>query len=155
MPPLRERKDDLPLLVEHILEEYHRKHTQFENELSSEALVGQTMLPVDLTQALYLYDWPGNVRELQNLLQRYLATRDLPAILSLLGSSGRAPSMPATVSVRKGLLLRDAVQAFEKQMIADTLKCTRYHIGHAAELLGLPRITLHRKIKKYQLKTKA
>jgi transcriptional regulator with PAS, ATPase and Fis domain len=154
VPPLRDRKDDLPLLIEHILEEYHHKHSQLQEDPSLEIPTTQTMLPVDLVQALYMYDWPGNVRELQNLLQRYLATQDLPTTLSLLGASGHVRSITENLPAPDGLPLREAVESFERHMIANTLERTRYHIGNAAELLGVPRITLHRKIKKHQIKTK-
>ncbi len=154
VPPLRERKDDLPLLIEHILQEYHHKHNQFQDDHAPDLPTSPTMLPVELVQALYLYDWPGNVRELQNLLQRYVATQDLPAILTLLGSAGHVRAIPQGIPDQGELALREAVEAFEKRLIADVLERTHYHIGKAAELLGVPRLTLHRKIKKYQLKKK-
>jgi two-component system C4-dicarboxylate transport response regulator DctD len=112
------------------------------------------MLPGEIVQALYTYEWPGNVRELQNVLQRYLVTQDINAILSLLGSSPPPYTMPEIATAPGSLSLPEAVRAFEKQMIADMLNRNHYHITRTAEMLGIPRITLHRKIKKHRLRTK-
>ena len=113
----------------------------------------QTMLPNELLQALYMYDWPGNVRELQNILKRYLATRDMKTILSLLGSSPRVMAESLIPDGNHSRLL-DAMEAFEKQHIVDMLARNQYHITKTAEMLGIHRITLHNKIKKHHIRTK-
>lgn len=154
VPALRERKDDLPLLIEHILDDYRQKQIQFQGNAPQELPISQTMLPGELMQVFYTYDWPGNVRELQNVVQRYLATHDVPAILALLGRSRGVRPLPETFPVQTNLSLSATVQAFEKQVIVDMLTRNQHHIGRTAEMLGVPRLTLHRKIKKYQLKTK-
>jgi transcriptional regulator with PAS, ATPase and Fis domain len=154
VPALRERKDDLPLLLEHILEDYRQKQMQLQGNSPQELPVSQTMLPGELVQVFYTYNWPGNVRELQNVVQRYLATQDAPAILALLGRSGGSRLIPEAFPVQVKLSLSETVQAFEKQVIADMLARNQHHIGRTADMLGIPRLTLHRKIKKYQLKTK-
>ena len=154
VPALRERKDDLPLLIEHILEDYCQKQRQLQGNLSQELPENQAMLPGELVQVFYTYDWPGNVRELQNVVQRYLATQDAPAILTLLGRSGGSRLLPEAPPIQTNRSLPETVQAFEKQMIADMLARNQYHIGRTAEMLSIPRLTLHRKIKKYQLNTK-
>jgi PAS domain S-box-containing protein len=154
VPALRERKDDLPLLLEHILEDYRQKQMQLQGNSPQELPVSQTMLPGELVQVFYTYNWPGNVRELQNVVQRSLATQDAPAILALLGRSGGSRLIPEAFPVQVKLSLSETVQAFEKQVIADMLARNQHHIGRTADMLGIPRLTLHRKIKKYQLKTK-
>ena len=88
------------------------------------------------------------------MLQRYLVTQDINAILSLLGTSTPPYSISEITTTPNDFTLPEAVQAFEKQMIADMLDRNHYHITRTAEILGIPRITLHRKIKKYRLKTK-
>ncbi|GAK60693.1 PAS modulated sigma54 specific transcriptional regulator, Fis family [Candidatus Vecturithrix granuli] len=153
VPPLRDRKEDLPLLIEHILEEYREKQAQVQGSAPADLPADQTMLPAELVQALYASDWPGNVRELQNVLQRYLVTRNLEAVLPLLGvaASPRAATpfllhpepLPST--------LPEAVQLLEKRMITHTLAQTEHRIGKTAEKLGMPLRTLQYKIKKYQL----
>ncbi|GAK58935.1 PAS modulated sigma54 specific transcriptional regulator, Fis family [Candidatus Vecturithrix granuli] len=153
VPALRERKDDVPLLIEHILEDYCQKHLQIQSSVPQELPVSQAMLPGELVQVFYTYDWPGNVRELQNVVQRYLATQDAPAILALLGSSRGFRPISETRPALSNLSLPETVQAFEKQVIADMLSHNQYHIGRTADMLGIPRLTLYRKIKKYQLKT--
>ncbi len=148
--PLRDRKEDLSFLIEHILEEYRKKQTLVQGcHISQNFPTDQTMLPPELVQALYDYDWPGNVRELQNVLQRYLVTRDLHAVLSLLGAS----VSPRTISHAENLppTLPEAVQTLEQRMIAQMLAHTQHRIGKTAEKLGMPVRTLQYKIKKYHL----
>jgi len=154
IPPLRDRKDDLPLLIEHILETYRQKQAQIQGQASRALPANQAMLPGELVQALYRYDWPGNVRELQNILQRYLATQDTEAILALLGAAPHERLIPARAMARGEMTLSAAVETFEKQVIADALAQNHYHVTKTAEILGVPRITLHRKIKKHRLPVK-
>jgi PAS domain S-box-containing protein len=152
VPPLRERRDDLPLLIEHILEQYCQKQSAMHGSVPQDLPIDQTMLPGALVQGLYAYHWPGNVRELQNVLQRYLATRDLNAISSLLGISTRSHSMLETSIASDNLTLPEAVRIFEKQIIADLWERNYYHTAKTARMLGIPRRTLAYKIKQYQLK---
>jgi transcriptional regulator with PAS, ATPase and Fis domain len=147
--PLRERKDDLALLIEHILEEYRQKQAHVQGNILPDLPTDQTMLPAELVQALYAYEWPGNIRELQNVLQRYLVTRDSGAVLALLGTH----TASRAVSYAENLppTLPEAVQTLEKRMITHTLTQTQNRIGKTAEKLGMPVRTLQYKIKKYQL----
>lgn len=151
--PLRERKEDLGLLIEYILEEYRAKQRQMQGSVSADLPSDQTMLPPNLVQALYTYDWPGNIRELQNVLQRYLATHDPQAVLPLLGTDA-LPGRPASYVEDLPATLPEAVQTLEKRMITHTLLQTRNRIGKTAETLGMPVRTLQYKIKKYQLRLK-
>ena len=149
VPPLRERKEDLPLLLEYLLEQYCQKQAQIHGKLPADLPTDHTQLPGEFVQALYAYNWPGNVRELQNVLQRYLVTHDLVAILKMLGSFKHSVS-PLTVQGRDlDVTLPEAIEALEKRMIADALATTGYHIGNTAELLDMPRRTLQNKLKKY------
>lgn len=130
LPPLRERREDIHLLVDHIL-------------LQHNAETKAADLPGKLREMLYHYDWPGNVRELKNTIQRYLATD----LVTLPGGSLQEPEISETVT--RGLHL--AIEALEKKMIAEALNQTGGHRGSTAKLLKIPRRSLQRKIKKYQL----
>ena len=148
VPPLRERRDDLPLLIEFFLDQYLRKQQSLRTEPSR---VPGT-LPGQILEALYVYDWPGNVRELQNVLQRYLATQHLDAGIPLISSRTQGTHTVAKSPMSpEGITLPDAVRAFEKQMIADALVKNQQHKINTARMLGIPRSTLHRKIKEYQI----
>jgi PAS domain S-box-containing protein len=151
VPPLRERKDDLPLLIEHLLEEYRQKQVQVHGNIPQDLPTDQTMLPGELVQAIYTYDWPGNVRELQNVLQRYLVTCDLNAVLPSLGVSARSRASSTPESLLDNLTLPEAVQALEKRKIIEALTHTGYHVVKTAEMLDIPRSSLYRKIKQYHL----
>ncbi len=147
VPPLRERKDDLPLLIEDFLERYHQNHGQVSGSIPHNRSNKQAMLPSTLVEALYAYDWPGNVRELQNVLQRYLVTGNLNAILSALGVSLRVSPGSSSDCLR----LPELIQILEKRKILEALTHTHYHIVKAAQILGIPRSSLYRKIKQYHL----
>ena len=153
VPPLRERKDDLPLLIEYFLEQYRQKQEQVSGQIPQNLPFDQTMLPAELVEALYAYDWPGNIRELQNLLQRYLVTRNLNAVLLSLGGAPRALSSTNTMAsnVSDKLSLPELVENLEKQHIREALTQTDGHIAKAAKILGVPRSSLYRKVKQYQL----
>ena len=127
LPPLRERREDLPLLIDHI----------FEQEGHPEIL-----LPPDVRQALLVYNWPGNVRELQAELKQYLVTREVSAHI-LAASASALPS-------EKTLHLPDAVSALERRLIAAALEHTGGERSKAAQALGIDRKTLYRKLKEYE-----
>jgi len=129
LPPLRERREDIPVLVEHFLGRHERDTGLRAPALSSEALA-----------ALKAYDWPGNVRELENVLQRAV-------LLSTHGTIGPDALPPAIVSgVRPQVSgapfapLRDMVDAYVLQV----LEHTRGNRSEAARILGISRRTLHR-----------
>lgn len=139
IPPLRTRGQDVLLLARHIL--LHR----------AEEAPGRV---VDFTPAaeevLQKHNWPGNVRELNNVLERTLATcegdlitpADLPFYLH---------KNQMTVSSIQHSLLKDTVARAEKSAIQDALKITEYNKVQAAELLGIHRTLLYKKIKRYRI----
>ena len=150
-PPLRERKDDLPLLIGHLLEEYQQKQSRIQGEMAQNIPTDHMMLPGELMQALYAYHWPGNIRELQNVLQRYLVTSDLEAVLPLLGVAARPRTTAPFAAASETATLPNAVEALEKEMIRNALERNRYHKTRTAKMLGISLRTLHYKIKKYHL----
>ena len=133
LPPLRERKGDIPLLIEHFLKQYRSEDTP--------------ILSGGMIEALLRYNWPGNIRELQNTIQRYLAGEGLEFIDSPQLSTQAPPSMTKPVDQN----LREAIERFEKTLIGAVLKQQHYHNARAAEVLGIPLTTLYRKLKKYGL----
>jgi transcriptional regulator with PAS, ATPase and Fis domain len=132
LPPLRERREDIRLLVEHILTRYNA-----EDRLAD--------LPEKLRAMLYNYDWPGNVRELTNTIQRYLATDTV----TLPGRPQQEPEITKPAAAG----LHDAVESLERNMIKKALQQTQWHRGATARLLKMPRRSLQRKIQKYDLRS--
>jgi transcriptional regulator with PAS, ATPase and Fis domain len=134
MPPLRDRKEDIPLLATHFLEKFTREVNRGVERISRDAM-----------DELMLYHWPGNVRELSNAIERAVVVcktstitpQDLPIGASL------DPSAPSG-----GVSLQEV----EKQHIQSILTRTGWHITRAAGILGIDRSTLYNKIKRYDLK---
>ncbi len=145
VPPLRERKDDLLLLIDHFLELARRKR----ESLSANAPRIPATLPGHVSDSFYHYDWPGNVRELQNTLQRYLATQHLNGNLPLIQQQASSRALSSSTPNIEGLSLPDAINAFEKQVIIEALEKNQQHKIQTAKMLGIPRSTLHRKIKEH------
>jgi DNA-binding NtrC family response regulator len=150
LPPLRDRKEDIPELAGHFLARYGP-----DCQLSSALL-----------EAMTAYDWPGNVRELENCIQRmvavnsgpFLSTADLPSALAGHLEAERAiaafgpiqASTPASQPPRKppGIVRLDVL---ERQAIAQALEFTHGDRSRAATLLGIGRTTLYRRLKVYRL----
>jgi transcriptional regulator with PAS, ATPase and Fis domain len=130
LPPLRDRREDIPLLVEHIVARLN-------------AVDRMADLPESLRQMVYHYEWPGNVRELTNTIQRYLATDLVTLPRSLQGE----PETEQTATTR----LHDAIESLERRMIRKALQQTHWHRGATARLLKIPRRSLQRKMQKYEL----
>jgi transcriptional regulator with PAS, ATPase and Fis domain len=146
IPALRTRREDLPLLIEHILEQYRQKQLRIQSSLSQDAPRDQSMLPAELIQAMYQYAWPGNIRELQNVLQRYLATQDLESLLAFLGAVASPRNLPGSPVSAAGIKLSDAMKVYEKHIIAEMLDHNHQNIRKTAEMLGVPLRTLYHKI---------
>lgn len=138
LPPLRERREDIPLLVHHFVEKYSR---QMDKLIES--------IPSDVMQALVRWDWPGNIRELENFIER--------AVILTKGPLLRAPlaelKMPQEPTLESDSTLREA----EREHIMRALKEARGMIGGprgAAARLGLKRTTLNSKLKKLRIDPK-
>lgn len=143
LPPLRERKEDIAELAAHFLARHGGTHH----------------LSAELLDAMLAYDWPGNVRELENCIQRmvtmnsgpFLSTADLPSALAgqLAASEFEEPAPPAGPPRKPVGIL--PLEELERNAIVEALQYTRGDRARAAELLGIGRTTLYRKLKKYQL----
>jgi two-component system response regulator AtoC len=129
VPPLRERKGDIPALLSHFLELFSKGDNP-PKTFSPEAL-----------KVLMKYDWPGNVRELENLVQR-LSTLCKGPVIHLKD----IPMFTMTRTEIKDMPLREAVKTFERQYIATVLESVNYNKTQAAEILGVHRNTLSTKL---------
>src|SRR5579862_6390522 len=140
LPPLPDRKDDIPLLVEHILRDLNAKHGRQIRGVNPEVL--------DLFAS---YSWPGNVRELRNVLERaaIVSDRDLIGRASLPTDFGHAPAATASDLASLRFPLGTTVEAAERELILQTLASTN-NKTRAAELLGISLKTLHNKLKEYE-----
>jgi two-component system response regulator AtoC len=145
LPPLRQRRDDIPLLVEHFIAKYNREFNRKVKGFSAGA-----------TAALYQYDWPGNVRELENVIERAVALaqsetislRELPLDISILGRD-------MIEDIQKvGLSLREARSHFEKQYILNILEKVQWNQTEAARVLGLHRNTLLWKLQRLGIESR-
>ncbi len=125
LPPLRERKQDIPLLADHFVEKMTQGATS-------------TKIPSHIMDLLTNYDWPGNVRELRNVLQRYLTLGRIEFL------SADPAGMQA--SIEKQFNLPQAVQQLESSLIAQALQHSNGNKTKAADMLGISRRALSRKI---------
>ena len=144
VPPLRDRKEDIPLLVRHFL------HMHAEEQ----GLKVKDVVP-DALEALQLYAWPGNIRELRNLAERLLIMVPGPLIEAshvalFLQSRPAAPSgtsSSAALSAKSYDSLKDARNAFEREYISRKLRENNWNVSRTADDLKIERSHLHRKIK--------
>ncbi len=145
LPPLRARKDDIPLLVQHFLHKYGDENRKPDLEMAPEAL--------DL---LTEYDWPGNVRELENVIERAVVLTSGPRVgVELIPDHvRRAPSfhMPQFVVPPEGISFKDVITDFEKRLIESTLEAAGGVQKRAAELLHIKPTTLNEMIKRYDIR---
>jgi two-component system response regulator PilR (NtrC family) len=145
LPPLRERKDDIPLLTQHFLGKYCGENGKTDLELTPEAL--------DL---LTEYDWPGNVRELENVIERAVVLTPGPRIgVELIPDHVRkAPEfqMPQFVLPPEGISFKDVITDFEKRLIESTLEAAGGVQKRAAELLHIKPTTLNEMLKRYDIR---
>ena len=132
-PPLREREEDIPLLIDHFLELFS------EGEKPGH-------LPGKIMDALYNYHWPGNIRELKNVIQRYVTVGQLDL-----------PGPDHRIQPEEGLKIHDmnlpdAVERLEEALISKALSKTNWNRSKAANLLGISRKALFRKMKNFEPK---
>jgi len=145
LPPLRERRQDIPILVSYFLGQLNRKKRRRVDGISEEAM-----------EMIMEYPWPGNVRELRNVMERLVVLKGEGCILP--------QDLPDRISKRKesvafagieisenGICLNTAVTEFEKVLIYKSLEKSKWVKNKAAKLLHLNRTTLVEKIKRYRL----
>jgi transcriptional regulator with PAS, ATPase and Fis domain len=140
LPPLRQHKEDLPLLVEHLLRETNAKHGKNVRGVTS-----------DVMELFRSYHWPGNIRELRNALERssIACDRELIGKQHLPADFGRGVGAAEGLSALR-FPVGTTVDAAERELIFQTLAATNNNKTRAAELLGISLKTLHNKLKEYE-----
>ena len=140
VPPLRERIEDLPLLVEHFVRHYGQQFGKRVQGLSPEAL-----------GALAEYRWPGNVREVQNVVERCVVLAEGPVIgLNDLPLDVLLPDHRIRVRRAERLPLKDATQEFERQIVLRVLERVSGNQSEAARILGIHRNSLKRLLERWR-----
>ncbi len=137
LPPLRKRKQDLPILIEHFLDKYRLETGKQVETISTKAM-----------ELLMEYDWPGNVRELENVIEhsvvicntKEITIEDLPA------------SIARKALIQTSLKSMMSLEDIEKEHILNILNANAWNIKRCAEILKINRLTLYKKIKEYDLK---
>ncbi len=137
IPPLRERREDIPALVYFFIDKLAKEHNKKVKGITNEAL-----------SFLINYDWPGNVRELKNVIER--------AVILATGEFITSNELPERIKGNRGLefpakTLKESLEEFEKNLILNTLKQVNYNKEQTAKILGIDLATLYRKLKKYQI----
>ena len=138
IPPLRNRKEDIPVLVEYFLEYFAAEYGKRPKKMAPGGL-----------KVLEAYDWPGNIRELRNMIERLVIMTPLDTITPtnlVIGESVRSDYFSFKT-------LREARDVFEKDFIIKKLEENNWNISKTAEVLDIERSNLHRKIKAYDIKT--
>ena len=133
VPPIRERKADIPLLANHFVDQLAKARGLSSMRISPEAM-----------DALVRYDWPGNVRELENAIERAMVVGKPPAI--------RAEDLPFQVLVKGAAPAAGSLAGMEKTHVLHVLEENGWNISRSAEVLQIDRATLYNKIEKYGLR---
>jgi transcriptional regulator with PAS, ATPase and Fis domain len=133
VPPLRERREDIPLLAEHFLRKFAHSMNKAVTGIQQDAL-----------NRLVAFDWPGNVRELQNAMER--------AVLVCAGKEIQPGDLPFHTARPEEPSANKTLASMEKDHIKRVLEETHGNISQAARLLEIDRVTLYNKMKKYDLK---
>jgi len=134
VPPLRERRADIPALARHFVQKYASQLKKGVNGISDEAM-----------NAMVRHDWRGNVRELENAVER--------AVVVCMGNTIGLRDLPLQMANARPAPEGDSLAAVEKAHILEVLEANRWNITRSARTLGIDRVTLYNKIKKYGLKT--
>ncbi|MFH1093820.1 MAG: sigma-54 dependent transcriptional regulator [Candidatus Omnitrophota bacterium] len=148
LPPLREKREDIPLLFEHFMHKFNKEFNKSIEHISLEAM-----------ELLMKYPWPGNVRELQNALQRaiilsegkMITNKDLPFYIQFLDSEIKLETESADFSKSLIETVKDITDEVEKQIILKVLKKTNWNRSETAGILKISRKSLFNKMKKCNL----
>ena len=146
-PPLRDRSGDIPHLAQHYLDSFCKQTGKQVAGFNSDAM-----------HAMQRYSWPGNVRELVNVIeravvltkQRVIELADMPEMIRNADSAA-----PTAVGMANGTRLKAALANPERQIIIDALESNGWNRQETAEMLGINRTTLYKKMKKYGIEFEA
>jgi DNA-binding NtrC family response regulator len=156
LPPLRERKEDIPLLIQHFFDRFCQENGKFLNAEGKSVL----RFEPDALQLLMEHNWPGNVRELENAVERAVVLANetvVPVTVlpdTLLHSGGIKIRTDDTGNVPADASLYEIVAAFERQRIIQVLEMVNFSQTEAAEMLRIPLSTLNQKIKRLAIDVK-
>ncbi len=138
LPPLRERKEDIPLLARHFIK-----------KISKRQGVPEKKIPRDVMLALTAYNWPGNVRELENAIERaFILSQSEQIELDCLPAK-IVDYSKNSMEIRDPLGYRPTLEEMERRYILEVLRSTNYDKAEAAQILGIDLSTLYRKLKRY------
>jgi two-component system response regulator PilR (NtrC family) len=144
LPPLRERSEDIPILVRHFMHLYAEENEKPVEEVSPEAM-----------RLLLGYGWPGNVRELENVVERAVVLSQGGIVdVDLLPTAVRQPgsvSLPTATLPNSGISLKEAISGYERQLIIKALQASGGVQKRAAELLSVKPTTLHEMMKRLKV----
>jgi DNA-binding NtrC family response regulator len=140
VPPLRDRREDIPLLSAHFLEKYRERYQSSVQQF-----------PKDLMESLLRYDWPGNVRQLENIVKRYLILpdADVASELKVTGTEEVVPIHQGNVSLKE--VAGHAAEVAEKEVVLRVLEETGWNRKESARRLRISYKALRNKLKKWQL----
>jgi len=145
IPPLRERREDIPLLCSHFVDKYREKYKSSVQQL-----------PKDLMETFMSFDWPGNIRQLENTIKRYLILPDSDMTFPASKTEVAAPNAPAT---HQPMFLKEvgahAAEQAERELVLRTLEQTNWNRKHAARLLNISYKALRNKLKRWNLQGRA
>jgi transcriptional regulator with PAS, ATPase and Fis domain len=150
MPPLRERKEDMPPLIEHFLKKFCDRYERPVAKISDKAM-----------RCLLNYEWPGNIRELENTIERAVVsaesgeiqTHDLPSTIQKQASDifNQLPENVEELKRVKKQLREKAIEDVEKEFVVSALTASDYHVSKAASAVGMQRTNFYRLIRKYNI----
>ena len=140
VPPLRDRREDIPLLCAHFLEKYRERYQSSVQQF-----------PRDLMETFLRYDWPGNVRQLENIVKRYLILPDTDIVseLKVSGTEEAVPINQGNVSLKE--VAGHAAEVAEKEVVLRVLEETGWNRKESARRLRISYKALRNKLKKWQL----
>ncbi|MFY0546202.1 sigma-54-dependent transcriptional regulator [Brevibacillus sp. H7] len=142
LPPLRERREDIPLLVRHLIQKFNNKMSKQIKEITQDAM-----------QLLTSYSYPGNVRELQNIIERSIALSEGDTITAkdLPGDLREERNLPLSLDANKliPVFVGETMESVERKVITSTLQAMEGNRRKTAEVLGIGERTLRDKLKKY------
>jgi two-component system response regulator AtoC len=141
IPPLRERREDIPLLCSHFVDKYREKYKSSVQQL-----------PKDLMETFMSFDWPGNIRQLENTVKRYLI---LPDSDMTFPTTKPEVAAPAAAPAHQPLFLKEvgahAAEQAERELVLRTLEQTNWNRKHAARILNISYKALRNKLKRWNL----
>jgi len=138
IPPLRKRKEDIPLLVDHFLNQYDKEKIP--------------PITPSISRALEQYDWPGNVRELQNTIKRFITLNKLDFMGLDLTEDPNVIGIGEIDVETQNRTLTDILEDVEKRVLVEVLENNNWHQGEAAKTLNIAPKTMYRKMKQFDIK---